>query len=541
MSRLLVALALAATASTAGARPAAAYDFEIRSRTYGQAEELRSLRFVGGSLLVSVRRFTQTLALSIWDIGRASHIWRLYDTTPRHGPRFSFHSYLRLDHDFGPWTSGTIDRGDRRQSAIDVIPELEAGALQLDVLYAYAAAEDLAGGVLDIYLGRQIGMEALDWYAYDGARARVESRRHVAVEAFGGFQVRESSPVGWAELEPDGTSGAECQEYVEGAAAGTGAWRPIDLGFRRDENPFRSDLEQCPQRDEPMPTFGGALELVHVRRLQARVAYRRAMSPTPGLIGERDRLEFDDTGVYPNEVGQAPDWGVNQERLSLSVRSPWEVARGKGGVVGVASVRYSLLHSLVDEALVGAEGRWGADTLSPELTYTFPTFDGDSIFNVFAAQPSTGARLTWEHAPGEAAWRTYLRGWVRRYQADGAEDPLAGGGQGGARFTAGRDLSARIDLFHDDGYGGRRDGGFGTVTWRVTPRLELGSRLSLIDYDSETPEVVDGWTIGVQGGGTYKIHDEIAVSVVAEDNANRVYANQVGVFAVLDMAFRPEI
>ncbi|HUS64862.1 MAG TPA: hypothetical protein VMZ28_09990 [Kofleriaceae bacterium] len=541
MSRLLVALALAATASTAGAPAARAYDFEIRARTYGQAEELRSLRFVGGSLLLSVRRFTQTLALSIWDIGRASRIWRQYDTTRRRGPRFSFHSYLRLDHDFGDYTSGTVDIGDRRLSAVDAIPELEAGALQLDVLYAFAAAEDLADGRLDLYLGRQIGTDALDWYAFDGARARAESQRiPLAVEAFGGLQVRESSPVGWAELEPDGTSGAECQEYVEGAAAGTGAWRPIDLGFREDESLFRSDLERCPQREEPMPTFGGALELTDVPHVRARVGYRRAISQTPGLLGERDRLEFDDTGLYPDENGQAPDWGVNQERLTLSLRSPWELARGKGGVVGVASLRYSLLHGLVDDALLGAEGRWGADTLSPELTYSFPTFDGDSIFNVFSIEPNTGARLTWEHAPPTAAWRTSLRGWVRRYH-DAADGALAAGGQGGAAWVPARDRSARLDLVHEDGHGGRRTGGWGTVRWRVARKLVLGSRLGLIDYDTETEDTPDGWSIGLQGGGTYQLHDEIALSVVAEDNANPVYANQVSLFAVLDMAFRPEI
>jgi hypothetical protein len=69
----------------------------------------------------------------------------------------------------------------------------------------------------------------------------------------------------------------------------------------------------------------------------------------------------------------------------------------------------------------------------------------------------------------------------------------------------------------------------------------LGSRLGLIDYDSETVNTPDGWSIGLQGGGTYQLHDEIALSVVAEDNANPVYANQVSLFAVLDMAFRPEI
>src|SRR5688572_21373908 len=155
----LAALALALALALAAPRPAAAYEFEIRARTYGQAEELRSIRFVGGSLLLASRRFTQTLALSIWDIGRPSRIWRLYDPTPekRRGPRISFQTYLRLDHDFGEWVTGDIDLGSRSLSAVDVIPELENQSLQLDVLYGYLSAEDLLDGVLDVHLGRQVG------------------------------------------------------------------------------------------------------------------------------------------------------------------------------------------------------------------------------------------------------------------------------------------------------------------------------------------------------------------------------------------------
>src|SRR5688572_16131102 len=146
---------LAALAVCTAAAPAAAYEFEIRARTIGQAEELRSIRFVGGSLLLSSRRFTQTLALDVWDIGRASRIWRLYEPERPGGPRISFQTYLRLDHDFGEWVSGDIDLGSRSRSAIDVIPELEAQSVQLDVLYGFVAAEDLAGGRIDLYLGRQ--------------------------------------------------------------------------------------------------------------------------------------------------------------------------------------------------------------------------------------------------------------------------------------------------------------------------------------------------------------------------------------------------
>ncbi|HEY8146496.1 MAG TPA: hypothetical protein VIG06_27630 [Kofleriaceae bacterium] len=549
-----VLAALAVVAAAVAARPAGAYEFEIRARTYGQAEELRSIRFVGGSLLLASRRFTQTLALSIWDIGRPSRIWRLYDTTPekRGGPRISFQTYLRLDHDFGEWVTGDIDLGSRTLNAVDVIPELENQSLQLDILYGYLSVEDLLDGALDLHLGRQVGTDALDWYAMDGLTARVESRRlGIAGEAFGGLLVRESSPLGTGTFEPDGTSGAECQEYAEGAAPGTGVWQPIDLGFRTDTNPFRSDVEVCPQREELMPTFGGAVELVGLRRLNARLSYRRAMSPTTGLIGAPDRLDEPDLGLYPDENGQAPGWGVNQERVALSARAPWDFARGRGQIEAHAAARYSLLHSLIDEAYGGGRLRWNADSFEPELAWTFPTFDGDSIFNVFSIQPYVEGRLTWEHAAKSAPWATYARGWLRRFRiedsgraapgADVSTGALAGGGQAGGQWRAARDRSLRLDLLHEGGYGGRRSGGNAYGRWRVHPRWIVSSRLSFFDYASDIRDQLDGWTLGVQAGGTHVLQDEIAITLIAEETTSPAHDLGVALFALVDLAFRPEI
>lgn len=549
----LAAFAVAAALAAAVApRPAPAYEFEIRARTYGQAEELRSIRFVGGSLLLSSRRFTQTLALSIWDIGRPSRIWRLYDPTPekRGGPRVSFHSYLRLDHDFGDWVTGDIDLGARTLSAVDAIPELENQSLQLDVLYAYLSAEDLAGGLLDLHLGRQVGTDALDWFAMDGLTARVESRLGVAGEAFAGLVVRESSPLGSGTFEPDGTSGAECQEYVEGATPGTGSWRPIDLGFRSDTNPFRSDIEVCPQRDELMPTFGGALELVGLRRFNARLSYRRAMSPTPDLIGAPDRLDQPDLGLYPDEAGQAPAWGVNQERVALSARAPHDLAGGRGQIEAHAAARYSLLHAVVDEAYAGARLRWQQDSVEPELAWSFPTFDGDSIFNVFSIQPYVEARVTWQHA-ARAAWTAYARPWLRRYRiedsgraapgADVSTGALAAGAQAGGRWLFARDRFLRLDLLHEGGYGGRRTGGNAHARWRLARDWLATSRLTLFDYASDIRDEMQGWTLGLQAGGTHLLHDEIAVSLIAEGTSSPARAAQLAVFALFDLAFRPEI
>ena len=546
---LFAALAVAALAP----RPARAYEFEIRTRTYGQAEELRSIRFVGGSLLLSSRTFTQTLALSIWDIGRPSRIWRLYDPTPDNlrGPRISFQTYLRLDHDFGDWVTGDIELGGRSLSAVDAIPELENQSLQLDVLYAYLSVDDLADGMVDLHLGRQLTVDALDWFAMDGLTARVESRLGVAAEAFGGLVVRESSLLGSGTFEPDGTSGAECQEYVEGATAGAGSWQPIDLGFRTDTNPFRSDIEVCPQRDELMPTFGGALELFGLRRFNARLSYRRAVSPTTDLIGDRDRLDEPDVGLYPNEAGQAPDWGTNQERLALEARAPWDFARGRGQLEAHAAARYSLLHSVVDEALAGARVRWQSDAIEPELAWTFPTFDGDSIFNAFSIQPVVEGRLSWQHAVRDAPWSTYARSWLRRYRtedsgraapgADVETGRLAYGGATGGRIAAAPDRALRVDLLAEGGYGGRRTGGNASARWRLHPKWIAASRLSYIDVESDLPNGTDGWTFGVQAGGTHILHDEIALSLIAEETSSPAHTAALALFALVDLAFRPEL
>jgi hypothetical protein len=550
MARWLAALATAVLAIAMAPPPAGGYEFEIVARTIGQAEELRSLRLVGDDLVLSRRRFTQTLALHVWDIGEPHREWwRLYDPEPRRGPRLSFQTYLRLDHDFGEYTGGELFLGTRSIDAIDLVPELESDSLQLDVLYAFFAAEGLAGGAVDVYAGRQLGLEVLDWYAFDGATARVRSPWSLTGELFGGLLVRDSSPVGSPTFEPDGTSSGECQEYVEGAAPGSGGWRAIDLGRPADESTFRNDFDRCPQREQLMPTFGGALSLRGVPRVNARLSYRRTMSRSPGLIGPADRFDFPDTGFYPNEVGQAPDWGTNQEHAALDARVPLALSPSVQ-VAPYGAVRYSFLHALVDEALLGVRLRAGPHAVEPELYYSFPTFDGDSIFNAFSVQPYVDGRLTYELAPTAAPWRAYVRGWLRRFRI---EDPgraapgagvetgaLAGGGQIGARWAAGPERLARVDLFHEDGYGGRRTGGFGLVSWRVLRSLTLNSRVSVIDFAEDLRPELDTTSVGVQAGATYHIHDGMAASALVEENANGISRSQLAVFLLLDLAFRPE-
>jgi|GEM_PF-897720 len=547
--RTSVCCAAVAASLLVGARPAAAYDFEVRAQTIGQGYSLRSFRLLSADLVLARRRFAQILQLNLWNLGQPRGPHKKY-TNPLHpGPKLYFSSYLRVQHDFGGWTQGHIVDNGKLFDAVDLVPELGRSNLELDVLYGYFAAEGLLGGKLDLYIGRQLSVDTMDWFSMDGITVRVNTPAYVSVEAFGGLRVRGSSPLGSVTNEPDGTAGALCAEYVEGATPGTGSWRPIDRDIPGSGNPFTNDFDFCPQREQLMPTFGGAVETSGLDKVWARLAYRRSQSPSPGVIGDPFRYEYEDLGYYPNEVGQAPDWGVNEERVSASVRTQVDVAGGRGELVPYAAARYSLLHGLFDQAHSGLQARYGAHSVEGEVYYSFPTFDGDSIYNVFSSEPFTDYRITYELHPAGADWRAYSRGWLRKFRSEdaGSDDATgmvdtneyAGGLQFGARYVARRRLLGRLDLFWDDGYGGRRLGGYGETQWNVNKRLGVAARLSIIKMDAETRDLA-GMTYGVQLGTSYQVQTGVVLHLAGESNLNRFNRNDYRVFAILDLAFNPE-
>ena len=214
---------IAAFVLAAGARPAAAYEFWLRAQTIGQAYELREYRLVGPDLFLGRRRSTQTLALRIWDIGDLVAA-RRRARAPERGPRVSWQSYLRVDHDFGLYTAGRIQIAPgRRRDAIDVIPELADSVVGLELLYGYLEVAGLAGDRATLRVGRVLVDDGWGTSGVDGGAARIELGPPLAITATGGLRVRAGSPLGVAAYELDGTSGAGCREYVEGAAPGEGA------------------------------------------------------------------------------------------------------------------------------------------------------------------------------------------------------------------------------------------------------------------------------------------------------------------------------
>lgn len=548
MFRWSRSLALCSALLCCLASVANAYEFEVKAKTVGQGADLRSLRFLRPDLRLNRRRITQTLQLHLWDLGQDHSRFSLQEPKQKNKPRVFLSSYMRLDHDSGSFVAGQINLDGSLTDAVDVIPELERSSLQFDMLYAYVGVEGLLDGRVDISAGRLMEVQTLDWFSMDGLKIQVRTPAYFSVEAFAGLRVRETSLLASEAMAPQGTSAAGCQEYIEGS----GAWRPIDRGPNINANPFTSDFEYCPQREELMPTWGAALATTDLPFLVARLAYRRSQSKTPGLIGAADRFGGSatelDRGLYPNEFGQAPGWGVNEERLSLSIRSPLKWASVR--LVPYGALRYSLLHGLADEAHLGLRGRKGAHSVESELFYSVPTFDGDSIFNVFSSEPYTDFRTTWNFSPRESVWSGYMRGWARRFHSEDTHEAAdrselrtneySAGAHAGLRYRS-RHRLLRLDGFHEDGYGGLRGGGTALARWRMNKKWSVSSRLSVIRFDDDLRESLHGVNLGMQVGVTYTLHKGVATKLLLEENSNHRDRHQLGVFAVVDLAFRPEI
>jgi hypothetical protein len=488
---VLSALGVVLTASSARG-----YDFEISARTIAQGYQLRWIRFSERDRLLNRNRLTQSLGVDIWDLLEPSYDPARPDPPPLAPFNLYFTSSLRVNHDFGDYADATL------------VPELGSESFDLELLYAYVGVRNVLG-VVDAELGRQLLVDNLDWYAFDGLHVTGRLPIHLQLEGQVGWLVRDSSPLGTAAQEPDGSSSAECLVFVPGTS---------------DFAPYPS----CAQREQAAPTFGFALATHGLADVVARISYRRSVSQTvPGATaGTSDEL---------------PRWGVLQEKLSGEARGNF----WRGAVVPWAAARWNLLAGLIDQAHAGVRIALGDHALTPELLYSYPTFDGDSIWNVFATEPYWDARLTWDAWPGRGPLRGYLRGYLRRFSnaavagESGADAVLSAGAGAGARWTSDA-VAARLDLFYEDGYGGLRAGGDLSGRWRPARRLELEGRLSLIRFDEDSIPDLHATTFAAQLGGRWQLGPGMALHLLGEHNSNRFDESQLRIVAILDLAFAPE-
>ena len=538
-ARVARALAAAIVAvALAPAAPARAYRLELSARTIAKLYELPALRMVGGDLSLSRRQFRQDLTVTAWDLGdlaaRRARRQRALRGLPDRGPVVWVTADLQLDHDFGAWTMGQVAQGADRVDAIDAIPELASGAVGFTIPYAYLAIDRL-GGALDLRLGRQLRFDEFGGAGLDGALVRIHTGLPVAVELEAGLRVRDRSPLAIAGSDLDGLAGADCREYVEGATPGTGTWQVIDRSRTPRETRLGSEGAFCPQRVAWQPTVEVAVAADGVAWLDARLAYRRTRSRTVGLIGAVDRLDHPDTGLYPDEQGQAPAWGDDAELVAASARARRRVARL--ALEPWAYARYSLLHAGLERAGAGVLVARGAHSLEPEVARTVPIFDGDSIWSVFAIRPAFDARVRYGFRRG--ARRLGALAWLRRYDRDADGIGLVLGGAASAAAEV-RAIAVRGELFVDGGYGGRRLGGVVHGRWPATRALDLTAGLAAVNVAGASPRS-DGTSVTLLGHAAWQLDDGIAVLVTGEVGHAAIAPLAVRTLAVLDLAFEPDM
>ncbi|MGE0872461.1 MAG: hypothetical protein AB7P03_28155 [Kofleriaceae bacterium] len=529
MQRVCVAAVLIAACAVVVLEPtpAYAYEFWLRSRTIGQAYQLRAYRLVGPDLFLGRRRYTQTLALRITDIGNLAEA-RRESRLPDRGLTISWHSYLRVDHDFGTYTNGRIRLSPATtRDAIDVIPELEDSMAGLELMYGYMELAGLAGDRLTARVGRMLIDDGWGSSGVDGATVRYELPVPLAVSAGAGLAVRASSLMAASAFELDGTTGAACQEYVAGPTPGTGTWQLIDRGRAVRNTRLTSDYEFCPQREMRQPTITVAIATARTRRIGAELSYRRTWSETVGRIDDGAEL-------YPDDVGQAPASGLNAHRLAARVHG---VVHADGMELSpYANARFSLLHAAFDRADAGIRLRRGDHELEPSVEYFLPTFDGDSIFNVFSIEPTADLRLGYAYT---GAVRATASGWLRRYLHAEGGSSVAGGVDAAIEHALTSRLRGRLDALWDDGYGGRRLGGTAELGWRPRRTLWVSGRMIVLGVRREDRSAFV--TSSAVASMSWQLADAAALHVVGEVDHDEIHELQTRALAILDLAFAPEL
>jgi hypothetical protein len=180
------AIALCASAP----RGARAIEYDVHAESFSQAYQVRGPI---GAPVLSARRFTQTLTLSV------THAFG------ERGPRLALRVRLRFDGEFGDACGGSAGRcleETTRERRTDFVAGFERRSV--DLPYAYFEATGLLRGALDLRAGRILSSDVLGFFAFDGARARAYLGRIATVEAYGGLEVRGGFALSNARFERDG-------------------------------------------------------------------------------------------------------------------------------------------------------------------------------------------------------------------------------------------------------------------------------------------------------------------------------------------------
>ena len=456
---------------------ASAYDFEIFARTEGYGYQLR--RYSGtGVTFLNRRMVTQYMGLRVFNLLDPGQDPFSPGTT-RPPATLTLNAMMR----FGAEFAGYMEHGGS-------VPELDNH--QFDLMVGALQGRNVLGW-LDFTLGRQYDMELLDFFAFDGLRARANLPwLGLFVESHFGLQVSRAQPFSRAVLETDGTS---------------------DDGTD----------------DALMPTFGVAVGLDWDNRIDLRVAYRGTASRAP--------LE---TMIKPADDEEEPEtiWGIDQELLFFGLGGQ---VPGLGTRLRVG-LRYNVLLDQVDDVQATARHLVAErHDIQLEFLRSVPHFDGDSIFNIFNTEPYHEVAARYALRVLEPL-QAHARFGYRRFWTDDGEDSSVSPDAFTLAIGAGwysSKLRASADVFFLGGHGGTTIGGDLAGRWNLWRRLSLEGRLSLIDYQGSGEVSSNGLNFGLQVGARVHFFEGVMLHVLLEDNISRQYKSALRLLGVLDLEFAP--
>ena len=458
-----------------------AAQFRVSSQTLADAYQLVTV----DEELLNRRRLHQYLRLGAYDL--------LNDGSYS----LNVHTLMRFDTDLGV-TRQELDRvvGARKHV--------------LSVQAAFVEGRRMLGRSevnVDFKAGRFLHFDALDYQMLDGAQVMFTTPWHVGLEVLGGLESRNlTNPVTQSQFELDGAR----------------------------------VIENAEMQDAPSVVVGAALLATGMSSTRAKLSYRRMFSTAQPyrLQDAGATIVAANTSTLDGEES-GPVSGIDSEKVGLSLFQNFSRKVDLNGVLS-----YDLYNGTVDQAR--ALARWrvtDAWDVTSQYVRIVPTFDADSIFNIFTVHPLNDAnmRVRWHVSDKQ---RVYAGGMLRFFgnetpseaQAQVETSVKAYGAMAGYYQSFGHRGRLGADVSAELGFGGSRVMGDLWGMWAPLPReLELDGRLTVVYIDQDVQPNLYATSVGYQLGAKYLIGETAGLSVLVEHNFNRIHTNQFRLFAVLDL------
>lgn len=462
MTRPVATVLCVVGALAVGAPVRADGETTLEADTSFVADEVRS---PGTGTIWRRRRLVQTVGFG--------YAHRLDEARPA-GPRVLTRVRLRLDRDFGdtcrPGRMVCV-RAHEESDLADYQPLAREG--RVDAPEASVEIAGLPAGAA-LVAGRSLRVDPVGMSRLDGAQARVSPASWLRVEAFGGLQVRDATPLGADAWEPPGS---------------------LRLDLPGDLTEDRVEFVAEPSRT----WLAGAGVTV---------------GPLRGIVGRatfRERQDGD---------------GLVDRRLGLSLGSGLE-----GPLAATATAVVDLAQLGIVDARTAVSVRRGPVRVTAAYEHHEPRFDLGTIWAWFDVAPVDRVRLSATWTPGATV---RVSGGVagRRVDLGQAGDALDGVLDAALSFRlAGLDL--HVSAFGTGGDLAPFAGVSASADRPVHPRVSLRARASVFHFEDALRSRMHGTSFSEALGARIRVTDQTTLEAEAQHVASRLVGHRFRVVASL--------